>query len=633
MPKQPALRRTQREPLCPGRGSSRPLTLAIACGLAASYLAASVAAAQAPVVEKVDPPNWWADHSVNPVRLLIRGRNLAGARLDCPRLRCSAPRVNASGSYALVEVTIPRGLAAGAYPLTLRTASGSVAVPFAVAAPLPSASRFQGFGKDDVVYLLMPDRFANGDPSNDNPAVSPDLLDRGKGRRYHGGDFAGIRRRLPYLKDLGVTALWLNPIYDNTNQLDRKEVYDGEPTTAYHGYHAIDYYAVDEHLGDLAGLRQLVDDAHAHGIKIILDMVANHTSAYHPWVSDSPTPTWYHGTAEKHLANTWQTWTLADPYSPPAMREATLDGWFIDILPDLNQDDPDVARYVIQNTLWWVGVSGIDGIRQDTWPYVPRRFWRDWMTAIKREYPKLRVVGEVFDGDPTLVAFFEGGRPQFDGVDDKADMLFDFPLFFPLRRAFAEGKSIREVAQMLSRDRLYRDPSSLVTFLGLHDVGRFMNEPGATVDGLKLAYTFLLTARGTPLIYYGDEIAMPGGGDPDNRRDFPGGWSGDRRNAFEASGRTADERAVFEHVRRLLRLRADRSHLRGGPTEHLHVGEQTFVYRRGRAVVALNNDARAAEVRLPALDIRDDELGLCPAVRREAGGVTIVIPPRTGCVF
>jgi neopullulanase len=524
-------------------------------------------------------------------------------------------------------------LPAGAYPLTLRTASGAAPVPFTVATPLTAAGRYQGFGKDDVVYLIMPDRFANGEPANDDPAGSPGLLDRRKGRRYHGGDLAGIRRRLPYLKELGVTALWLNPIYDNTNQLDRKEVYDGEPTTAYHGYHAVDYYAVDEHLGDLADLRQLVDDAHAQGIKIILDMVANHTSAYHPWVSDSPTPTWYHGTAERHQANTWQTWTLADPYSPPAMREATLDGWFIDILPDLNQDDPDVARYLIQNTLWWVGVSGMDGIRQDTWPYVPRRFWRDWMAAIKREYPRLRVVGEVFDGDPTLVAFFEGGRPQFDGVDDRVDMLFDFPLFFPLRRAFAEGKSIREVAQMLSRDRLYRDPSSLVTFLGLHDVARFMNEPGATADGLKLAYTFLLTARGTPLIYYGDEIAMPGGADPDNRRDFPGGWTGDARTAFEASGRTAAEQAVFEHVRRLLRLRAERSDLRRGPTEHLHVGDQTFVYRRGRTIIALNNDTRAAEIRLPALDVLDDALGLCPTTRRDAGGVTLVVPPRTGCIF
>ena len=607
----------------------RPLLAAI-CGC---FVVTTAGLAQAPVIEKVDPPNWWADHSINPVRLLIRGRNLAGAQMECPRLTCSGLRVNQGGTYAFVDVAVPRGASPGAYPLTLRNTVGSARVPFTVSAALPPAGRFQGFGPDDVLYLLMPDRFANGNPANDEPTVSRGLLDRNEARRWHGGDLEGVRQRLPYLKELGVTAIWMNPIYDNTNQLDTKEVYDGKPTTAYHGYHAIDYYAVDERFGDMSVLRRLVDEAHAQGIKIILDMVANHTSAYHPWVTDSPTPTWYNGTAENHLANNWQTWTLADPYSTPEMRRPVLDGWFIDILPDLNQEDPEVARYLIQNTLWWVGMTGIDGIRQDTWPYVPRAFWRDWMAAIKREYPTIRVVGEVLDGDPTMIAFFQGGRVKFDGIDDGVDALFDFPLFFQIRNAFAQGRPVRDVAQMLARDRLYEDPSSLVTLVGLHDVGRFMGEPGATIEGLKLAYTFLLTARGTPLIYYGDEIAMPGGNDPDNRRDFPGGWRGDARNAFTASGRTPGEQAVFEHIRKLTRLRAERSELRRAPTEHLHAGEQTYVYRRGRTVVAINNDTKPAEIRLPAIDLATDALGLCAPPRQDGAGVIVSVPARTGCIF
>jgi glycosidase len=585
------------------------------------------------VIEKVDPPNWWAGHSIDPVRVLIRGRYLGGARLECPRLACSRVRVNAAGTYVFADVAIPRGTAPGAYPLTLRTASGAVPVPFTIAAALSRTGRFRGFGSDDVVYLIMPDRFANGDPSNDDPSKSAGLHDRARSRYYHGGDLAGIRQRLPYLRDLGVTALWINPVYDNNDRVNRKEMYDGQPITDYHGYGATDFYAVDEHLGDLAELRRLVDDAHAQGIKIILDMVANHTGPYHPWVADAPTPTWFHGTAEQHVPNTWQTWTLADPYSPPAMRRETLDGWFIDILPDLNQDDPDVARYLIQNTLWWAGVSGIDGIRQDTWPYVPRTFWRDWMTAIRREYPALRVVGEVFDGDPALVSFFEGGRPQFDGIDDQVDALFDFPLYYPLRRAFAEGRSIREVAQMVSRDRLYRHPPSLVTFLGLHDVSRFMSEPNATVAGLKLAYTFLLTARGTPLVYYGDEIALPGGGDPDNRRDFPGGWPDDPRNAFDASGRTPEQQAVFAHVQNLLQLRAATPDLRHGATEHIAVTEQQYVYRRGAVVVALNNDTKPVDVRVPAAVPGTDALGRCATPRRDGAVTVISLPARAGCVF
>jgi glycosidase len=609
------------------------MTLATLCGVAALLLVARTAGAQAPTIEKVDPPNWWAGHSINPVRVLVRGRNLAGARLDCPRLACSDVRVNAAGTHVFVDVTVPRGTAPGRYPLQLQTAGGRAPITFTVSPPLAAAGRFGGFGTDDVLYLLMPDRFANGDRSNDDPAASRGLLDRAQPRRYHGGDLAGVRQRLPYLKSLGVTTIWMNPIYDNTNELDRKEVYDGQPTTAYHGYHAIDYYAVDERLGDLAELRRLVDAAHAQGIKIVLDMVANHTSAYHPWVADPPTPTWYNGTAERHLANTWQTWTLADPYATPAMRKATLEGWFIDILPDLNQNDPEVARYLIQNTLWWVAMSGIDGIRQDTWPYVPRAFWRDWMGAIKREHPSLTVVGEVLDGDPSMIAFFEGGRVKFDGIDDGVDALFDFPLFYPIRSAFAQGKPIREVAQMLSRDRLYHDPSSLVTLLGLHDVGRFMGEPGATPAGLKLAYTFLLTARGTPLLYYGDEIGLAGGNDPDNRRDFPGGFPGDARDAFTAAGRSPAQQDVWTHVQTLLRLRAERAELRRAQPEHLHVGEQSFVYRRGRTVVALNNDTARVEVRLPAMELPPAAVGGCAAPRREGDATVVVIPARTGCVF
>ena len=593
----------------------------------------ALAVAQGPTVSKVEPPNWWAASSVNPVRVMVRGSNLIGAQFDCGRLACANVRVNARGSYAFVDVTIPRDASVGSAALTLRTAAGSSIVPFAIAPRLTGHGRFQGFGQEDVIYLIMPDRFANGDATNDDPAVSRGLLDRAKGRYYHGGDLAGVRQRLPYLKSLGITAIWLNPIYDNNNGLNRKETYDNLPITDYHGYGATDFYSVEEHLGDLDSFKQLVDDAHAHGIKIVLDMVANHTGPYHPWVDDSPTPTWFHGTAAQHPNNTWQTWTLADPYSTPAMRQATLDGWFINILPDLNQDDPEVARYIIQNTLWWVGMSGMDGIRQDTWPYVPRGFWRDWMTAIKREYPSLRVVGEVFDGDPSMIAFFEGGHMQFDGIDAKVDMLFDFPLYFSIRNVFAQGRSIRELAQMFSRDHLYRDPTNLVTFLGLHDVARFMSEPGANAEGLKLAYTVLLTARGAPLIYYGDEIAIPGGNDPDNRRDFPGGWLGDTHNAFEATGRTAAEQEVWRHVQALLRIRAERPELRQGATEHLYVSDNAFVYRRGGTIVALNNGKAPAEVTLPIVALPADALGICQGARAAAGGVTIVIPPRAGCVF
>ena len=621
------------------------MRLRAAALLAATLLAAS-AAAEPPAVAKVEPPSWWPGHSLNPVRVMVRGRGLAGATLEARGGGVSAGRIvaNDRGTTLFADLVIAPGASPGRRELVVTTAEGRASAAFELLAPLPREGRFQGFSPDDVLYLVMPDRFANGDRANDDPPRSRGLLDRTRGRYYHGGDLRGLRARLPYLRDLGVTAVWLNPIYDNNDRLNERETYDGQPITDYHGYGAVDFYAVDEHLGDVGELRAFVDAAHAAGIKVIQDQVANHSGPYHEWVADPPTPTWFNGTAAAHAANTWQTWTLADPHATPQLQSATLRGWFIDILPDLNQDDPEAAAYIIQNSLWWVGVAGFDGIRQDTLPYVPRRFWRDWMAALRREYPSLRVVGELFDGDPALVAFFQGGKARFDGVDTGIDTLFDFPLFFPLRRAFAEGKPLREVAQALSRDHLYPRPHELVTFLGLHDVGRFMNEPGATHDGLALAFTFLMTARGTPLVYYGDEIGMPGGNDPDNRRDFPGGFPGDARDAFTAAGRTPPEERLFQHVRRLAHLRRELEPLRRGEMVHLLAGEQAYAFARrsprGVALVVLNNAAAPAEVEfgVAAAGLADgarleDRLGAHGPVPVMNGRIRVALPPRSAALL
>lgn len=610
-------------------------------------LAAPLTSAAPPQVLKVEPPNWWPGHSLDPVRVLIRGRDLVGARVAAvgAGLRTGATRVNAAGTYAFVDVHIERAAHPGPRQLRVTTADGSVEAPFELSRPLPDAGRFQGFSSDDVLYLLMPDRFANGNRANDDPAESAGLLDRSKARYYHGGDFAGLRARLPYLKDLGVTTLWLNPIYDNVDHINQKEKYDGAAITDYHGYGAVDFYGVEERFGTLDEFRELVDAAHALGLKIVQDQVANHTGPYHPWVEDTPTPTWYNGTAARHLNNNWQTWTLADPYAAPETRRATLQGWFIDLLPDLNQDDPETRRYLIQNTLWWIGMTGLDGIRQDTLPYVGRDFWRDWSAAVRRQYPRFQLVGEMWDGDPALVAFFQGGRAQADGIDSGIGALFDFPLFYPLRRAFAEGKPVREVAQMLARDRLYRDPAQLVTFLGLHDTDRFANQPGVDAAGTHLAWTFLLTTRGIPLIYYGDEIGLPGGNDPDNRRDFPGGWADDPRNAFEASGRTAEEQALFQHIQALLRARSALPALRRGQLVHLGGGEQDYCYARrlpgtGQevVVVALNNAKQPAQVECAAGDLpagawRARVGALAAPAEVSAGVLRVSLPARAGVVL
>ncbi len=565
-------------------------------------------AAQAPEVTKVEPPNWWAGHSINPVRVLVTGRNLAGARVEPSGegITTGLVRVNGRGTYLFVDVMIDSKAAPGRRALRITTSSGATEAPFEILEPLERAGRFQGFTTDDVIYLIMTDRFSDGDPANNDPPASRGMYDRAKKRFYHGGDFQGIINHLPYLKELGVTAIWLTPWYDNVNHLNERETYPDQPggprqpITDYHGYGSVDFYGVEEHFGTLAKLRELVDKAHAAGIKVIQDQVANHTGPYHPWAEDSPTPTWYNGTTENHLANKFETWVLHDPHPVEQMKRETLEGWFVNILPDLNQNDEEVARYIIQNTLWWIGVTGIDAIRQDTWQYVPNSFWQKWMAAIKREYPRVNVVGEVLDGDPAHVSFFQGGRVRFDGVDTRLDTLFDFPLLFSARRAFAEGKPVREVAQILAQDQLYVNPNVLVPLIGNHDIPRFMNEPGATVAGLNLAHTLIMTTRGTPQLYYGDEIALPGAGDPDNRRDFPGGFPNDVRNAFTREARAAGEQSAFEHLKKLARLRAELEPLRRGALVNLFVSEQQYAYARvtdrDSVVVVINNDNEPAMI-------------------------------------
>jgi len=583
---------------------------------------------------------------------MFTGANLSGASLARPDdLVASNLTVNAAGTYAFCDVFIPPSVTPGERRFLFTTSAGRAEAVFSVTNSLPTQNRFAGFTPDDTIYLIMPDRFANGDTNNDNPPISAGLLDRSKPRYYHGGDLQGVINRLPYLRNLGVTALWLTPWYDNVNHLNTREKYThnnqrsvtGHPITDYHGYGAVDFYAVEEHLGDMAKLRDLADAAHQSGLKLLQDQVANHTGPYHPWVSNSPTPTWFNGTPANHLDNSWQTWTIAVTNPPPAQLRSTLEGWFINVLPDLNQNDPETSTYLIQNSLWWLGMTGEDAVRQDTLPYVPRSYWSRWTEALKRQYPNLTILGEMWDAKPEMVAFFQGGRTRFDGVDSGVDTLFDFPLYYAIREVFAKGQPMTRLDAVFAADTNYVNPRVLVTFLGLHDVSRFMNEPGATIEGLELAFTFLLTTRGTPLIYYGDEICMPGGGDPDNRRDFPGGWPEDSRNAFSPEGRTAEEQSVHSHVRKLLALRRELEPLRRGETTLLRSTERTRAYARvtnnGSVIVALNNGNYPEVLKLPlpgtlaAQSRWFDRLAENTDISITEGVLTLKLPPHGGAVL
>lgn len=618
-----------------------------ACALV--VLAAGLARAQdAPVsIDKVEPPSWWAGHTVNPVRLLIRGQNLKGVKVSPPpggKFKVSGERLNDAGTYLFADLHIDPSARPGDYKFNVRKGTGTDDFTFRINQPLDPATHFKGITNDDVIYLIMPDRFADGDRSNNAPAdAPPEANDRRNPRAWHGGDLRGIIDRLPYLKELGVTAVWMTPWYDNWNGVNRCDK-PWCPNTYYHGYHAVDYYAVEDRFGTFETLRELVEKAHALDIKIIQDQVANHVGSQHEWVRNAPLPDWFHGTLANHVRNPFRGDLLLSPHAPVEARRPTLDGWFSDDLPDMNQEQAEVARYEIQNSLWWVGVTGIDGIRQDTVQYMPRFFIRDLNAALDRQYPSMWMVGEAWNEDPVHTSFFIGGHKGWDGIDTQMDAVFDFPAWDVSRNVFTGKIPVAALRYVLRADSLYPDPSRLVTMANNHDTRRFMSLPGATLEGAMLHLAYIVTIRGTPQLYAGEEIAMEGGDDPDNRRDFPGGFAGDARDAFTKAGRTAAEQRMYEWTRDLLRLRREHRALRRGVQLDLHFDDDSYAYARRDAqetiVVILNRAAASKELTIPAsyLDLRDGArleplFGVTDRPAVAAGSLKLTVPARSAVFY
>jgi glycosidase len=538
--------------------------------ITALFLAVA-ARGQTPVVEKVEPPGWWAGHSVSAVRLLVRGENLQGAVVSSKStvLKVSNIRVNSRGDHVFFDVTIGGKARPGKYEFDLKTSFGTTKIPFEISPPLDPKTNFQGITNDDVIYLIMTDRFADGDAANNKD------VDRKNLRAWHGGDFRGITKRIPYLKELGVTAIWLTPWYDNpdeANHCDRPWC----PNTNYHGYHAIDYYGVENHFGTFTDLQEMILECHRNGIKVIQDQVANHVGIQHPWAKRPPLENWF----SPYSQNTFNNSVLLSPNASQAERDSLIKGWFNELLPDLNQSEPEVSRYLIQNALWWIGTTGIDGIRQDTIQYMPREFIRDWSAAIRKQYPKYWMVGEVFERDSAHTAFFQGGKTGWDGIDTNLPSVFDFKLWKTSQEVFTGKKPIRALRDVLKYDGLYANINNVTTLTNNHDTDRFMSLPGATLEGAMMHTAFILSTRGIPQLYYGEELAMTGGHDPDNRKDFPGGFTGDTRDAFTKAGRTADEQKMFEWTRNWIKIRRSRTAAKQGQTLDLLYDDDAYVFAR-----------------------------------------------------
>ena len=575
----------------------------------APALAQEIANPDAPSITKVEPPNWWVNLTPD-VMLLLTGKNLQVTHANCnlPDVIVSRTQSMADGHYLFVWLRLSPNLKSGTAICRVTTPKGQATFELPLAARKQILARNQGLSLDDVLYLIMPDRFANGDPTNDEPAEFPGSHARAKPRAWHGGDLRGVQDHLTYLKDLGVTTVWLTPIVTNGATQD------------YHGYGAVDLYAVDPHLGTLQDYQDLVAAAHKLHMKILFDVVPNHVGPLHPWVANPPTPDWFHGTANDHLS-TFSPWkpdfygqsdkrdvtndlfeALEDPHTPPQMRANLTTGWFFGLLPDLNTENSLVVEYLTQNSIWWAESSGLDGFRIDTFPYVPRKFWAEWHSGLRKYYPRLSTIGEVFHPDPTVTSFFVGGRKGWDGIDTQLTTVFDFPTFFTLRDVLLKQAPVGKIANILRQDSLYPHPDFLISFFANHDVPRFASMPGSSIAKVKLAFGLTLTLRGIPELYYGDEIAMPGGNDPDNRRDFPGGWQGDEKNAFTAEGRTPEQQEVFAYVQKLLQLRREHAALRSGQLWHLSSDDTSYVFLREteeeKLVIAFHHGTQPRELNI-----------------------------------
>jgi glycosidase len=556
----------------------------------------------APLIDKVDPPGWWLRHTWNPVQILLTGRSLSGASItsESKGFSIHVRQVSQDGRYLFAYLDIGVAAKPGKHRFRVSTTSGATAFDFTLDPALDRTGRFQGFTSDDVIYLLMPDRFSNGDQANDSPSEYGRPADRSSPSAYHGGDFRGITQRLGYLKNLGVTGLWLLPIYKNSSP----------HSSPAHGYHTVDFYAVEPRFGAMSELQHLMSAAHRMGLKVMQDQVANHCGPYHPWVEAPPTRNWFHhlDQAVKPSA-TGDIAGLADPYSRPKRRDSMLQGWFAGHLPDFNQTDPLASDYIIQNALWWIGMTGIDGIRQDTYPYGDRPFWEKWQNAINKQFPGFYVVGEITGRTPAVQAFFEGGIRRY-GVDTKLPAILDFPLYRAIRSVFAQGEPMTQLVDILAQDSLYQRPELLVPFLGNHDNPRFLTVAGGDVSRLLLAQAFLLTTRGIPQLYYGDEIAMRGDTekkDSSIRADFPGGFHDDAVDAFTPRGRTGNGAVVFESLRALLHFRKAHPALRRGKLVQLMVDRDQYAYLRStpeeHVLVLLNRAGRHGPIELEVDDL------------------------------
>lgn len=556
-------------------------------------------------IERVEPPFWWTGFKETGLQLLVHGDDIASYTPSLEHEGVSLDRVVRvdSPNYLFLYLDVGRA-AAGDFEIAFTRDGETLRHRYTLKEKSTDPAHARGFDESDAIYLITPDRFANGDPANDSIEGMADTLDRTDKDGRHGGDLQGIIDALPYIEDMGFTAIWLNPVLEND-----------VPAISYHGYGATDFYAVDARYGSNEQYRELVQTAKARGIGTIMDMIVNHSGETHWWMDDLPTDDWIN-MPENPQVTTHQRYTNQDPHASEADKRAYADGWFVvPGMPDLNQRNPLLADYLTQNALWWIEYLGLAGIRMDTYPYPDKHYMAEWTRRLMTEYPHFNIVGEEWAGTPATVAYWQRGKVNRDGYVSHLPSLMDFPLQEALRLGLVTENGeqtfdnspggLERLYRRLSMDFLYADPNALVIFPDNHDMDRIFTQLEEDYDLWRMAIAYVLTMRGTPQIYYGTEILMDSTGDSSHghiRSDFPGGWAGDERNAFTGEGLSEREREAQSFMRTLLEWRRGKDQFRGGKTMHFVPEDGTYVYFRYNAddtvMVAINKNEKAVALEL-----------------------------------
>ena len=544
----------------------------------------------AATLSRVEPENWWVGMRHSQVELMLHGRDIAALapRIAHPGVRVSQVQALESPNYLFVTVDIADDATPGEVAIELLDGD-AVAARHAWRLDAREPAPPRGFDATDAIYLITPDRFANGDPGNDSLPGMREGADRTDPDGRHGGDLAGMRAHLDYIASLGFTRVWPTPVLEND-----------QPSTSYHGYAITDLYRVDPRMGSNADFRALAREARAHGIGIVMDVVLNHIGSEHWWMRDLPSRDWINHGGRYAPTNHRRT-TIQDPYAAPGDRAGFTNGWFVEAMPDLNQRQPQLARYLIQNTLWWIESAGLAGIREDTFGYADTDFLSQWAKAVMDEYPDFDMVGEEWSPNPAIVAHWQRGKANASGHVPHMTSMMDFPGHIALRDALLRPDSWESgwmpLYEALANDFLYPDPDALVVFAENHDTTRLLAHVDGDLGLWKLALAWTATVRGVPQFYYGSEVLLRGPSerrDGELRADMPGGWAGDAASAFTGDGLDARQREAQDFVRRLFNWRRGAAAVHRGGLVHYAPEDGVYVYFREhegqRVMVALNRN-------------------------------------------